>query len=263
VVASLTHNGRSDPAGLIPSPVRICVGFLERTSDEESTSPLATIQLYKEMPVPSVAQKYKFDAGVEKVFGHCSDPLVVANVLRTYIAALPESLFTAPLEEEFLAIAEMNDNDKMDRLRELVHQLPPCNYATLKLLVKHFCKVLSHSEHNQLSPMILGKHWEGCWPTLLPPLVEYYNLIFAEKLDTQHRQKRENRRAKHLRQKQSKAKEPTKNGLVWQRHNVADVQRAADDLDPPWSLEDRPTCAQGRDCDSQDPQHFVQLHHTH
>jgi len=45
---------------------------------------------------------YRQFLGVERLFGQFTDPVSVSNVLKVYIASLPETIFTVGLESNFL-----------------------------------------------------------------------------------------------------------------------------------------------------------------
>jgi len=236
---------RSDPIGVVPSPVRVCIDFLEKGTKEGSR--LDTVQLYKEMAFPSIAQIYKFDAGVERLFGQFTDPVSVSNVLKVYVSSLPESIFTISLESSFIITAE-GGGDVGENLHDIVQKLPLCNYETLKALIKHFIRVLQHSNRNELTASSLGERWGGVWRTLLPILVEHFDAIFRDGPE----------------QELGPWKHPFSGEKEVGNLRAGKVRSMVlEFLAERWGeAERRPTCPMGKECNNTDPTHFIKLQHT-
>ena len=60
----------------------------------------------------------------------------VANVLKRFIRQLDEPLLTEQLRKGFMKAARIeNQDEKLDKYRELLNKLPTINYNTLRRLV--------------------------------------------------------------------------------------------------------------------------------
>ena len=71
----------------------------------------------------------------------------VANVLKRFIRQLDEPLLTENLRETFLKTARVeNQDEKLDKYRELLNKLPTINYNTLRRLVCSLT-LMCHSQH--------------------------------------------------------------------------------------------------------------------
>ena len=77
-------------------------------------------------------------------------------------------------------LISVGGKDIENSLHDLARKMPQCNYETLKSLIKHFVRVLQHSNKNQLTASSLGERWGGVWITLLPALVEHFDTIFKD-----------------------------------------------------------------------------------
>ena len=84
----------------------------------------------------------------------------VANVLKRFIRQLEEPLLTEQLRQEFLSVAETEEQveeDKLEKYRELLNKLPVINYNTLRRLVGHLYIVADQFEKNLMPVYNLGK----------------------------------------------------------------------------------------------------------
>jgi len=63
---------------------------------------------------------------------------VIAGTFKSWLRELPESILTTPLYDKFVQAVIIQDFDeKYYTIRNLVHQLPACNFNLLKRLIQH------------------------------------------------------------------------------------------------------------------------------
>lgn len=75
-----------------------------------------------------------------------ADVHVASSLLKAYLRQLPDPLLTADMYPSF--IAADRSPERARELRRLVHALPEAHYETLKYLIQHLRKVVSHSAYN-------------------------------------------------------------------------------------------------------------------
>ena len=79
------------------------------------------------------------------------DVHIVSSLLKKFLKELPDPLIPGAVYNEFIACAREEDEEKkMNRLKELVHNLPTAHYHTLKFLMKHLRKVTTFHEVNKV-----------------------------------------------------------------------------------------------------------------
>uniref|UniRef100_A0A0A9ZDM2 Rho GTPase-activating protein 26 n=1 Tax=Lygus hesperus TaxID=30085 RepID=A0A0A9ZDM2_LYGHE len=109
---------------------------------------------------------------------------VITSSLKAYFRHLVTPLMTFHLHNDFISAAKLeNSEDRVRRITELVHCLPPLHYNMLKILIEHLNRVASNSDKNLMPVSNLGV----CFgPTLLRPEVEtvaaiidikFYNIV--------------------------------------------------------------------------------------
>ncbi|BES90589.1 RhoGAP [Nesidiocoris tenuis] len=109
---------------------------------------------------------------------------VITSSLKAYFRFLVEPLMTFRLHNDFIAAAKLDYLDeRVKRISELVHCLPPLHYNMLKILIEHLHNVASNADKNLMPVSNLGV----CFgPTLLRPEVEtvaaiidikFYNIV--------------------------------------------------------------------------------------
>lgn len=63
---------------------------------------------------------------------------VIAGTFKSWLRELPESILTTPLYDKFVqAVVIQEFDEKFYAIRNLVHQLPTCNFNLLKRLIQH------------------------------------------------------------------------------------------------------------------------------
>ncbi|XP_033122658.1 rho GTPase-activating protein 45-like [Anneissia japonica] len=91
-------------------------------------------------------------------------PHLITNVIKLYLRQLPEPLLTIKLYPQFIMLAresrenklELDDPKTVEKLQEIVQQLPPANYLSAKLLITHLNKVTQHEKRNGMTASNLG-----------------------------------------------------------------------------------------------------------
>ncbi|CAG8509180.1 3151_t:CDS:10 [Ambispora leptoticha] len=76
----------------------------------------------------------------------------VTSVLKQYFRQLPNPLFTFDLYPKFLEALSIKDQEeKLEKFRTLISQLPKENYATLKFLMHHLQRIRENASENLMT----------------------------------------------------------------------------------------------------------------
>ncbi|XP_074989727.1 rho GTPase-activating protein 9 isoform X3 [Calonectris borealis] len=103
-----------------------------------------------------------------------SDIHVVTGALKLFFRELPEPLVPYGLFDPFIEAIKLPDpQEQVERLAELVQSLPPANYATLRYLLAHLCRVMERVDVNRMTCQNIGIVFG---PTLLRPERELCSL---------------------------------------------------------------------------------------
>ncbi|KAM6364802.1 LOW QUALITY PROTEIN: rho GTPase-activating protein 9 [Pluvialis apricaria] len=96
-----------------------------------------------------------------------SDVHVVTGALKLFFRELPEPLVPYRLFDAFIEAVKLPDpQEQVERVAELVQSLPPPNYATLRYLLAHLCRVMERVDVNRMTRQNIGIVFG---PTLLRP----------------------------------------------------------------------------------------------
>uniref|UniRef100_A0A8C7F4R4 Rho GTPase activating protein 45 n=1 Tax=Oncorhynchus kisutch TaxID=8019 RepID=A0A8C7F4R4_ONCKI len=171
---SQVSSGSSDS---IPFIITKCISEIERRA-------LKTKGIYRVNGVKTRVEKLcqAFENGKELVeLSQCS-PHDISNVLKLYLRQLPEPIMPFRLYNSLMGLAKESlqteggeagtgkgpelvdlgpDTDPavlavVDRLRELVKELPKANVATLRYIVRHLRRIAELEQDNKMSPSNLG-----------------------------------------------------------------------------------------------------------
>ncbi|KAJ4476842.1 hypothetical protein C8J55DRAFT_515881 [Lentinula edodes] len=86
-----------------------------------------------------------------------NDICSVTSVLKTYLRSLPVPLLTHDLHDQFMSAVEIRDPAlKNSTLTELVNNLPPEHYHTVRMLMLHLNRICQLSEVNLMNARNLG-----------------------------------------------------------------------------------------------------------
>ncbi|RWS25496.1 uncharacterized protein B4U80_07178 [Leptotrombidium deliense] len=95
---------------------------------------------------------------------HC-----VASLLKMYFRELPNPLLTYELYDDFVKAIEpvtniqcnemRTEDDKLEKLKEVLRRLPAAHYTTLKYLMKHLSKVSSYGSRTGMTPKNVAIVW--------------------------------------------------------------------------------------------------------
>ncbi|KAI2473584.1 RhoGAP-domain-containing protein [Annulohypoxylon bovei var. microspora] len=107
----------------------------------------------------------------------------VASLLKLYLRELPTTILTRDLHMNFVAAAEMdNQQEKIASMAELVQKLPLANETLLKYLIAFLIKIINHANMNKMTVRNVGIVFS---PTLNIPapvfalLLQNYEGIFG------------------------------------------------------------------------------------
>ncbi|XP_078492479.1 rho GTPase-activating protein 26 [Ciona intestinalis] len=81
----------------------------------------------------------------------------LTSALKSCFRNLPEPIMTFELHRDFINAAKLNNpDDRVTKVKELIHQLPKTNQRVLSLLAPHLRKVQSHHLINKMTIQNLG-----------------------------------------------------------------------------------------------------------
>lgn len=75
----------------------------------------------------------------------------VATLLKQFFRDLPDPLFTREHYDGFLNAARIDDETmRRDSLHQKINDLPDANYATLRAVILHLNRIISHESRNRM-----------------------------------------------------------------------------------------------------------------
>lgn len=96
----------------------------------------------------SVNQSYE---DIPLVDPHWNDVHVVSSLLKSFFRKLPDALLTSAFYSSFIEADKIEDPQlRMEEIRNLVKQLPPHHYYTLKHLMLHLRAVTDNCDVNKM-----------------------------------------------------------------------------------------------------------------
>uniref|UniRef100_A0A665TH44 Rho GTPase activating protein 45b n=1 Tax=Echeneis naucrates TaxID=173247 RepID=A0A665TH44_ECHNA len=149
----------------IPFIITKCISEIERRA-------LKMKGIYRVNGVKTRVEKLcqAFENGKELVeLSQCS-PHDISNVLKLYLRQLPEPIMLFRLYNSLMGLAKeslQSDGDTseggdtessvlVDKLKELLKELPKANLATLRYIIRHLRRIAELEEDNKMSPNNLG-----------------------------------------------------------------------------------------------------------
>jgi len=139
---------RSDHLGLVPSPVRVCIDYIE------TRGLFKTMGIYRISGSMKRIQEYisMFNSGQPVLFPENEDVHIVVGVLKAFFRELPEPVFTNQARSEFRDAGDiLEDGEKIKQIRRILCKLPGCNRETMKVLIFHLSKIAQVSDENKMT----------------------------------------------------------------------------------------------------------------
>ncbi|XP_006859535.1 PREDICTED: rho GTPase-activating protein 9 [Chrysochloris asiatica] len=82
---------------------------------------------------------------------------VVTGALKLFLRELPQPLVPPLLLPHFrAALALLESEQRLSQIQELIGSMPKPNHDTLRHLLEHLCRVITHSDKNRMTPHNLG-----------------------------------------------------------------------------------------------------------
>ncbi|KAG0178936.1 hypothetical protein DFQ29_002787 [Apophysomyces sp. BC1021] len=129
---------RLNDQGNVPSIVRLC---MESVGIYRLSGPTSSIQKYRST----------FNRNETVSFAEEHDINVMTGLLKLYFRELRNPLFTYEYYDWFIEAARIPDYDeRMFRIKSIIHVLPKANYTVLEYLMRHLHRVTLYSEVNKM-----------------------------------------------------------------------------------------------------------------
>eukprot|EP01103_Thecamoeba_quadrilineata_P021091 TRINITY_DN9449_c0_g1_i1.p1 TRINITY_DN9449_c0_g1~~TRINITY_DN9449_c0_g1_i1.p1 ORF type:complete len:229 (-),score=32.46 TRINITY_DN9449_c0_g1_i1:141-827(-) len=170
---------RTDVNGLVPSPIRQCIAFLDMKG-------LKIVGIYRIPGAMRRIQYYinKYNSGQEVDLPDGEDVHTIVGILKAYLRELPDPLFTNAARQDFRDAGDIYDDSKrVQRIKQIVDSLPPSNRATLRSLVTHLATVAKYSDQNKMTPSNLTFSLCPELGTVFTCMIESPNIIFPQEGD--------------------------------------------------------------------------------
>eukprot|EP01097_Dermamoeba_algensis_P004677 TRINITY_DN3017_c0_g2_i1.p1 TRINITY_DN3017_c0_g2~~TRINITY_DN3017_c0_g2_i1.p1 ORF type:complete len:666 (-),score=109.39 TRINITY_DN3017_c0_g2_i1:101-2098(-) len=100
--------------------------------------------------------KESVDKGEEFKLSRDADVHCVSGLCKLYIRELPSPLLTLELYKEFVSVFEMDEAEKINKLKELLSKLPTYNYGMIKYIMNFLYHVSINSPVNMMTSSNLG-----------------------------------------------------------------------------------------------------------
>ncbi|CAF3939638.1 unnamed protein product [Rotaria magnacalcarata] len=155
---------RSD--NLIAYPIEICIRLLENSLREEGLFRLAPSHAKQKKLVAELDLQSIDKASTLNELNY--DPHVAASTLKQYLRELPDCLLTNVLLsqwnqvpsltflKEYLIFNFSSEQARLERISQLINQLPEINYYNLCYLVRFLSRVAEYSSENKMTPSNLA-----------------------------------------------------------------------------------------------------------
>ncbi|CAF4143204.1 unnamed protein product [Rotaria socialis] len=143
------------PDILIAYPIEICIRLLENSLREEGLFRLAPSHAKQKKLVAELDLQSIDKASTLNELNY--DPHVAASTLKQYLRELPDCLLTNALLSQWNQIPALNSEQaRLERISQLINQLPEINYHNLCYLVRFLARVAEYSPENKMTPSNLA-----------------------------------------------------------------------------------------------------------
>ncbi|CAF2073914.1 unnamed protein product [Rotaria magnacalcarata] len=144
---------RSD--NLIAYPIEICIRLLENSLREEGLFRLAPSHAKQKKLVAELDLQSIDKASTLNELNY--DPHVAASTLKQYLRELPDCLLTNVLLSQWNQVPSLtSEQARLERISQLINQLPEINYYNLCYLVRFLSRVAEYSSENKMTPSNLA-----------------------------------------------------------------------------------------------------------
>lgn len=164
---------------LVPKFVKDCITSIERRGLDQDG-------LYRVSGNIAEIQKLRINIDNMSTNSHynlddeCWDIHTLTGTLKLFFRELKEPLFPFNKFEKFMEVAKcefrMKSDERLRNYKELIYSFPKCHRETLKDLLQHLRKVISHSQQNRMQAQNIAIVFG---PTLMWPEIEAPNLAIT------------------------------------------------------------------------------------
>lgn len=156
----------------VPKFVKMCVAEVERRG-------LTVDGIYRVSGNLSHVQKLRYhidrEIPVNLDSREWEDIHVVTGALKLFLRELPEPVIPFKFFDKYIATCKISDrNSRREETKRLIQAMPKANKDTLQYLMRHFCKVVEHSNSNRMQVQNIAIVFG---PTLLlkPPDADHHD----------------------------------------------------------------------------------------
>ncbi|KXN81114.1 Rho GTPase-activating protein 27 [Leucoagaricus sp. SymC.cos] len=135
--------------GEIPKIVRICIAEIDNRGLESEG--IYRVSSRRHAIVQAMQHEIERDEAAFE-FSPKDDVYAVSSLLKLYLRELPEPLFKFSLQDRVQHSENLaeHQNQNFILLRSKMRRLPSVHQATLKALIEHLSRIVSHSEKNKM-----------------------------------------------------------------------------------------------------------------
>ncbi|XP_064425619.1 rho GTPase-activating protein 32 [Latimeria chalumnae] len=141
----------------VPQVLKSCSGFIEKHGIVDG--------IYRLSGISSNIQKLRHEFDSEQIPEltrdvYLQDIHCVGSLCKLYFRELPNPLLTYQLYDKFAeAMSTVTEEDRLLKVHDVIQQLPPPHYRTLKFLMKHLSLMSTHSNETSMHVKNLAIVW--------------------------------------------------------------------------------------------------------
>ncbi|XP_078265047.1 rho GTPase-activating protein 31 isoform X2 [Rhinoraja longicauda] len=147
------HNSSQD----VPQVLKSCAEFIEEHGIVDG--------VYRHSGITSNIQKLRQEFGTEQLPDltkevYLQDIHCVGSLCKLYFRELPNPLLTYELYKKFTeAVAAQSEEEQLEKIQNVIKELPPPHYRTLEYLSKHLTHIASFSGETNMHSRNLALVW--------------------------------------------------------------------------------------------------------
>ncbi|CAF1375768.1 unnamed protein product [Adineta steineri] len=138
----------------IAYPIDICIDLLKNSVGEEGLFRVSPALIKQKKLISELDLQLIQKGSTLSSLGY--EPHVAANALKQYLRDLPECLLTNELLPQWNEISVLNEDVRIQRISELLVQLPTINYENLRQIIRFLSRVVDESSTSRMTASALS-----------------------------------------------------------------------------------------------------------